>query len=290
MFMKKLICVLTLLLLASTAMADVTISCSSSGKTVTVSYTATENANKPRALGLDITVDGDGTIGNVVPLSQKFWVFPGTNGLNIADLNFPSGTPVGDPCQAPSDTELGVGSNGITVEMGSLHYPPEVNSVNAPGLGPIDLVSFDVSCTNDVNVTIAGNAIRGKVVNYAASAATVAEVSSGIYATCTVDATCVGNVKNDDSIVNPQDITALVQLLVANKTQEWDPIFEEWIDIYEINPEDDAWMDEANVKDDDSVINPQDITALVQYLVANKTQEWDPIFEEWIDIYEISCD
>ena len=220
MFMKKLICVLTLLLLASTAMADVTISCSSSGKTVTVSYTATENANKPRALGLDITVDGDGTIGNVVPLSQKFWVFPGTNGLNIADLNFPSGTPVGDPCQAPSDTELGVGSNGITVEMGSLHYPPEVNSVNAPGLGPIDLVSFDVSCTNDVNVTIAGNAIRGKVVNYAASAATVAEVSSGIYATCEVVieaascSTCRGDWDENDWVMT-DDYVDLRNALVA---------------------------------------------------------------------------
>jgi hypothetical protein len=173
MFMKKLICVLTLLFVASTAMAGVTISCTESGGTVTVSYVATEDANKPRAMGLDISVDGDGVISNVTPLStgiDGYWVFPGTYGIDINATTGEidgTGTPVADPCQHPDTLSA---SNAITVEMGSLHYPAAVNSVNAPGLSG-DLLSFDVTGTGTVNVTIAGNAIRGNVVNYDAGAA-----------------------------------------------------------------------------------------------------------------------
>jgi hypothetical protein len=167
--MKKLICVLTLLLLASTAMANVTISCAQVGDTneVIVSYVATEDANKPRGMGLEITADSGATIGNVTPLSPDpngYWVFPGS--IDVNDVNFPSGTPHANDI-----------TGGIIVEMGSLHYPAEVNSVNAPGDSG-DLLSFTVS--GDCNVSIAGNAARGNVVNYDAEAA------DAVYSGCTV--------------------------------------------------------------------------------------------------------
>jgi hypothetical protein len=109
----------------------------------------------PRGIALDITVDNSATISAVTPISTDYWVYPGS--FDINDTNFPSGTPVG---------ESSTGS--ITVEMGTLHSPADVNS--GPALGNIDLLSFEVS--GDCNVTIAGNALRGKVVNYKAQAAT----------------------------------------------------------------------------------------------------------------------
>lgn len=157
--MRKLFLMLAVLLVASAAYAaDATISCTADGNVVTVSYTASVQANVPRAFALDIQLSTDATITDVTPLDPNFWVYPGSYGDDPC-------TPVGDPCDS-DDTLPGEDSNGITIEMASLHYPPEVNSPNAPEPSNA-LLSFKVS--GDCNVYISGNAARGKVVFYDAT-------------------------------------------------------------------------------------------------------------------------
>jgi hypothetical protein len=60
----------------------------------------------------------------------------------------------------------GEDSNGLTIEMASLHSPPEVNSPNNPEISNA-LLSFKVSGSCDINIV--GNAARGKVVFYDAT-------------------------------------------------------------------------------------------------------------------------
>jgi hypothetical protein len=157
--MRKLFLMLAVLLVASTAYAaDVTVSCAQVADTneVIVSYVASAEANIPRAFALDIQLDNDETILSVTPLDPNYWVYPGT---------YPGGEPIGDPCDS-SDTLPGIDTNGVTIEMASLHSPPEVSSPNAPEQLN-DLLSITVSGT--CNMSIAGNAARGKVVLYDAT-------------------------------------------------------------------------------------------------------------------------
>jgi phosphoribosylcarboxyaminoimidazole (NCAIR) mutase len=155
--MRKLFLMLAVLLIASVAYAaDATVYCTVDGNEVTVSYTASAEANIPRAFGLDIQLDNGEAIDGVTVLSTDYWVTPGS---------YPGTDPLGDPCDS-TDTLPGLDSNGITIEMGSLHSPPEVSSPNAPALAG-DLISFTV--TGECNVAISGNAARGKVVLYDAT-------------------------------------------------------------------------------------------------------------------------
>ena len=175
--MRKLLLMLAVLLLASAAYAvDVTISCTAESNVVTVSYTATAEANIPRAFGLDIWLNNGEKIHNVTPLDPNYWVYPGS---------YPGNDPNGDPCDS-DDTLPGVDTNGITIEMGSLHYPPEVNSPNNPEITN-ELLSFTV--TGDCDVNIAGNAARGKVVFYDAENEDDGKVV--VYTGCTVSIGCL---------------------------------------------------------------------------------------------------
>jgi hypothetical protein len=157
--MRKLFLMLAVLLIASAAYAveDVNVYCNvADTNVVTVSYIADVDANVPRAFGLDIQLSNDATISDVTVLSSDYWVYPGS---------YPGSDPVGDVNDS-SDTLPGVDSNGMTIEMGSLHSPPEVDSPNAPAISG-DLISFKVS--KGCVVAISGNAARGKVVFYDAT-------------------------------------------------------------------------------------------------------------------------
>lgn len=176
--MRNLFLILAVLLIASAAYAvDATVYCTADGDTVTVSYTANGDANTPRAFGLDIQLDNDETIDSVTVLSTDYWVYPGTYGEDPC-------TPVGDPCDS-DDTLAGIDSNGITLEMGSLHSPPEVSSPNAPAAAG-DLIEFTVS--GDCDVTISGNAARGKVVFY--DATNEDDGKDVVYTGCSVSTEC----------------------------------------------------------------------------------------------------
>ena len=181
--MKKLCFMLTALLLAVPAAyaADVTLSCAQVGDTneVTVSYTASADANKPRAFGLDIELNNGETITSLTLLDPNYWVYPGTIDINASGVIVYDGNGIGQQDDAAyPDTLYGLDSNGITIEIGSLHSPPEYDSPNAPDLSSA-ILKFTVS--GDCDVAISGNAARGNVVLYDATAADV-DYGSG----CTV--------------------------------------------------------------------------------------------------------
>lgn len=161
--MKKLIYVLALLLMVSPVLASVNIFCTTDGDEVSVYYSMDiGDTNLPRAFGLNITVDNDAIIGAPTNVNPNFWVYPGTIDINdvTGDIDA-NGTVYADPCDYPGDTEIGPGTGGMTVEMGSLYYPPGPGSVNEPpSSGLLCKFTVDKSCT----VTIAENNIRGGVV------------------------------------------------------------------------------------------------------------------------------
>ena len=168
--MKKMIFVLTALLLATPAMANVTISCSQQGdpgqgyELVEISYVATEDSNLPRGFGLEVVVDSGVTITGVESSNTDYWVYPGSI---VIDTNDPpevvnEGTPIAS----------GQGTSSAILEMGSLHSPTGPSGANSPALSGV-LITLQLSGT-DCNVTVSGNGTRGNVVNYAADQADTA--------------------------------------------------------------------------------------------------------------------
>jgi hypothetical protein len=158
--MKKIVLGILVLMLAAPAMAiqDVDFVAVHEGAGVVAIYydSNTPPGPLPRAFALDVTVD-DGNIVSLSDLSLAYWVYPGSIDINDAGEVNDVGTPVADPCDLPSDTELGLGYSGITLEMGSLY----VGGPNAPD--PCALL-IKVMVSTDCNLTIAGNVGRGKTV------------------------------------------------------------------------------------------------------------------------------
>ncbi|MFA5422669.1 MAG: hypothetical protein WC374_02300 [Phycisphaerae bacterium] len=156
--MRKLCFVLIALLLTVPALAVVNVSCAQVGDDpfeVEVSYTST--GSLPRAFALDITVDA-GTIIEVTDVNEKFWVYPGTIQINNGSID-DEGDPVApntDPCALG-----GEGTSGMTIEMGSLYSPNDVEHTTGPAASGT-LLRFTVS--DECTVTIEGNGARGKVV------------------------------------------------------------------------------------------------------------------------------
>lgn len=155
--MKKIAFVLAVLLLAAPAWAAVTITATQVDDTNEVEISYSTDGNLPRAFGVDITVT-DGNIVACTPAmvgecdadNQGYGIFPGTIVIEadgtVSDYN----TPV-----APSDDPGalgGLGTAGITVEMGSLY-----TDANAPDLSG---VLCTIVVTENCTVNIAGNAAR----------------------------------------------------------------------------------------------------------------------------------
>jgi hypothetical protein len=132
---------------------------------VVITYENTE-PNAVRAFAFDITVQdpcGDPNADahiidiNEGDLNVDYWVYPGSIDINEAGAVNDVGTPVADPCQLPSDTQGGLGTAGITVEMGSLY----VGEVNAPASSGVLLKLYvDDNCL----VNMADNVSRGAIV------------------------------------------------------------------------------------------------------------------------------
>ena len=162
--MKKIV-LIAVLLLAAPSMAAVNFTAVPETCGAAIYYDATGEGELVRAFALDITVDSGATITGVTDYKEGvsvsgdkgYGIFPGSIDINDAgDIN-DVGTPVADPCQLPSDTQLGLGTGGITIEMGSLY----VDSANAPDpCGLLCKVVVDADC----NMTIAVNVSRGEVV------------------------------------------------------------------------------------------------------------------------------
>lgn len=196
--MRIHICVL-ILLMASPAAATVVIECQDVGNwTAELGYDASYEASLVRAFALDITVDAGATIesvsdfkvGESTAADRGYGIFPGSFARclivdpdtgEVEDWDLPCYTPVAEPT-APGALG-GLGTNGITIEMGSLYLGAE----NAP-LSKDSLLRFriDPHGAQSVNVSIALNELRGGVVLEDATAAVVSFVGCTIPEPATV--------------------------------------------------------------------------------------------------------
>jgi hypothetical protein len=167
--MKTLILAVTVLLLAAPVWATVTITAELDGKEITIGYTSDEG-QLIRAFALDVAATG----GNIIAVGGYtigdndggYGIFPGSFRDNIVVdpetgevvswgvAGYSPVAPSGDP-----DALGGIGTPGVTIEMGSL-YP---EGGNAPSMTSGTLCSVTVD--NDVTeVCITANATRGNVV------------------------------------------------------------------------------------------------------------------------------
>jgi len=166
--MKKLVALLIIAIVAMPAMAATTVSCAQVGttKTFTVSYSYDGVGSAPRAFALDITTS-TGTIAGVTAAkvgvstsaSKGFGIFPGTIVIDTAAGTVSNnGSPIAPDADLPAGTLDGIGTSGVTVELGSLY----ADSTGKPATSGV-LVTVAVS-TTPATITIAGNTARGGVV------------------------------------------------------------------------------------------------------------------------------
>ena len=162
--MRKVIFALTVAILATPAWADVSITATDlGGGVVAIDYSGTELA---RAFALDITVDAgtivdinDYAVGDdnggygIFPANFNRYIVVDAATGEVADWAVDGYTPVAD---ANDPGALGgLGTNGITIEMGSLY------ETQAPALeGRLCTITVGATCT----VTVTTNATRGNVV------------------------------------------------------------------------------------------------------------------------------
>lgn len=171
--MKKTVVVLLAVTLTAPAWASIAITVTDLGDgKAGIDYSGTELA---RAFALDITVDA-GTIDAI----SDFAVGDDNNGYGIFPANFSRNIVVDPVTGEVSDWGVagytpmadagdpgalgGIGTNGITIEMGSLY------DTKAP---PVAGRLCVITCSEACKVTVATNATRGNVVLENASEATV---------------------------------------------------------------------------------------------------------------------
>jgi hypothetical protein len=171
--MKRLCLLLVAFLLASPALAAVRIIIEPDGQMAAIKYET--DGEKVRAFALDVTVDAGAIMGisdfirgESTAANPGYGIFPANFGRYITvdaetgevsawDVN--DYTPVADPCDPGALGGLGTG--GITIEMGALYYPPDDSSPNAPGNSGL-LCKLTLSAETNVTVTL--NEARGGVV------------------------------------------------------------------------------------------------------------------------------
>lgn len=169
--MRKLVLLLVAMLLAAPAMGAVSVTCSHEGSGVfAISYDASGEAELVRAFALDITVDA-GTIDSISDYSTDgsgYGIYPGSITISGGSVSA-----YGDPIAPSADPGAlgGLGTGGITVEMGSLY---EAGVDTPPGTSGL-LCKVATTGAGQLNITT--NATRGAVVLEDASQATVADSS-----------------------------------------------------------------------------------------------------------------
>ncbi len=162
--MKKIAFALILVMLTSPVLADVSITVTDlGGGKAAIGYSGSEQV---RAFALDIMVDA----GNIDAISD-FAVGDDNNGYGIFPANFSRHITVDPTTGEVSDWAIegynpvadaddpgalgGLGTNGITIEMGSLY------DTKAP---PLEGQLCVITCSEACNVTVTLNATRGNVV------------------------------------------------------------------------------------------------------------------------------
>jgi hypothetical protein len=171
--MKKLSLILAALLFTTPAWATVRITVVPDGKTATIKYAT--DGEKVRAFALDITADKgviEGISGFIRGESTKekpgYGIFPANFARyitvdpdtgDVAKWDVNDYTPVADPCDPGALG--GLGTPGITIEMGALYYPTDDSSPNAPlNQGTL----FKLTLSEQAQVTVKLNEARGGVV------------------------------------------------------------------------------------------------------------------------------
>jgi hypothetical protein len=163
--MKKLSLVLAALLFTTPAWAKVRITVVPDGRTATIKYAT--DGEKVRAFALDITADKgviEGISGFIRGESTKekpgYGIFPANFARhitvdpdtgNVAKWDVNDYTPVADPCDPGALG--GLGTAGITIEMGALYYPTDDSS-------PM----FKLTLSEQAQLTVKLNEARGGVV------------------------------------------------------------------------------------------------------------------------------
>lgn len=176
--MKRLVCLLAVLMLTAPTFADVTISVAADG---TVTY-ANPEGQRIRAMALDISVN-TGQITGLSGYKTDGYSTSGSPGYGIymtsIDLSVPASPVWGSPDAATADNPHSAGDipgAAITVELGSL-YDPDV-----PADGPVEasgtLCVLEVDTTPAV-VTIALNTDIGGIILEDNSSAALAGASGG---------------------------------------------------------------------------------------------------------------
>ncbi len=171
--MKRLSIVLAALMLATPALAAVRITAEADGDLTAIKYAT--DGEKVRAFALDITVDageiiaisdfmrGESTAENpgygIFPANFGRYIMIDPNSGEVADWAAEDYTPVADPCDPGALG--GLGTDGITIEMGALYYPTDDSSPNAP---PNSGTLFKLMLSEDASLTVSLNEIRGGVV------------------------------------------------------------------------------------------------------------------------------
>jgi hypothetical protein len=143
--------------IAPRATATVVITCTDLGDgVIELSYDASGEEVPVRAFSLDVTVSS-GIITAVGDLSDDYWVYPGAIDIDeygeVADW----GTPVAEPGQLPGGTLGGLGTSGMTIEMGAFY----VGEANAPAPAGV-LLTFVI--TAECDITVQPNGARGGVI------------------------------------------------------------------------------------------------------------------------------
>lgn len=152
--MKKIIAALVVLAIAIPAFGAVTITATQiSGSEAQISYSGASGVNPVRGFGIDVTVDSNAIV-DYNDTSADYQIFPGSVQVDAFGVISSYGTPIGNPADHP-DTEDGLDTGGVTVEMASLY------DVTPPATAG-DLLVLIVD--GDCNMSMAGNAARGNVV------------------------------------------------------------------------------------------------------------------------------
>lgn len=198
--MKKIIFVLTTLMLAAPVMAGVGICYNQAGGKVALKYDASAEAELVRAFALDITVEG-ATITGVEGANPSYGIYPGSIVIDEDTGQVTNdGTPVADAGEYDGTLD-GLGTGGVTIEMGSLYADGET-----PPAKTGDIITLVLSGAAS-SVTIAENVIRGGVVMEDPAVA-----SNCTFGVCPGDG-CPGDLDDNDQ-VDLDDLQAVAQILL----------------------------------------------------------------------------
>jgi hypothetical protein len=180
--MKKLILVLTLVLIASPAFAAVSLTLAKQGTTnvYDLGYTGADTANLPRAFALDVVVTGGATITAVTPTmtgestatTRGYGIFPGTIAIDSNGVVTSYGSPVA-PDTDPGASGTGIGTAEVILELGSL-YVGDANKPSITGSGTLCTLTIDCSGASQGKITVSEeDTYRGGVVLTNGTQATV---------------------------------------------------------------------------------------------------------------------